>query len=253
MKRFFSLYIIICLAAVPLILSACGIGISSEEERYNNLQNAIQHEEFLLSQMQSISKKYAITDRNPSEIVLTNYALGNISIYDKHGNAIRGFGINNATIYHNWYSLSARDNGIVHIEMETVTRTRQNEFFNSKKTSLHDRSLTINLEPYTGLSFASLNGEKSGTLGYRFENSTEILYPVVTNTTEFAMTRIISRGELGWNTSHTMQHRTFVISYMKIIFEDTTYSNATIMEYRFSAFTWNPYNLDSVYEYGEVL
>lgn len=227
-----------------LILCAtifCACNVSNDVESKDDLQSAIDHNNALYETMQPLSKKYNIIERNIKEIPLQNYTLDSFKVYDKYGVKFAGLLVENKTIYHNWYSIQANENGVINIEMFCVARKPSKLGWESR---VHDRTLTINFEPYNGLFFANIGGERAyKNTRFFTPHSDEILFPVITNVTQFETTKIISSDNYG----------TYVISYIKIIFEDTTYNKATIMEYRFSARTGRTYDFESVFEYGEVL
>jgi len=104
-KKKYVLVIGIFLPLLIVILSCCILIPHSANDEDKIRQQAIEHENYLLAQMQTIENKYNIIERNNEEIVLQNYSLGNVSVYDKNGTSIHGFIIENETIYHNWYSI----------------------------------------------------------------------------------------------------------------------------------------------------
>ncbi len=252
MKKLFSNTILILLSLSFIIpLSACG---DSNNEKSSQKDEIVVRQEFLLEQMKPISKTYSISSRNSEEIVLSNYSLGIIDLYDIYGNSAIGLNINEGrTVFHNWYSLEEDEDGFVQVDMNTVTRFSNNSYFNATKRSKHDRALKINVEPFDNVQFASLDGEDVELYNCFTEESRKILYPVVTKATQFASSKILSKTEGGWNTSHTMQYATYEILYSVISFNDTTYKSATVMQYRFFTGTWSPYEFDSLLNYGEVL
>lgn len=249
-KKKYILVIAIFLPLLIVILSCCILIPNSTNDEDKIRQQAIEHENYLLSQMQTIKNTYNIIERNNEEIVLQNYSLGNVSIYDKNGTSIHGFIIENKTIYHNWYSIQKNNNGIFDITLKTVDRQEsKGNYMNNEPYIIHDRALTINLSPYTSLNFASTNGENEfRNTAYETENSHKIKYDVKTGVTEFEMTRIINIEKGSWNTSHTLQFCTYEVKLIKIIFEDTNYDKATIMEYRFVANGTTSEELDELYE-----
>ncbi|MDE7192031.1 MAG: hypothetical protein K2O35_06155 [Clostridia bacterium] len=241
------LLIILSVLCLGVFFVACS---DSDIDQDGNVNNSdLERQEYLLSQMESISKRYTIVDKNPKEIVLTNYSLGNISIYDMYGNSVAAFGIENKTVYHNWYSIEEDENGSIQIDMNTVTRYLKN--YGSK----YDRALEINLDPFKDIQFASLNGEEERINYYSCfnENTKKLLYPVMTNVTQFVSSKVLSKVASGWNSTHTNQYGYYEILYIVVTFNDTTYRSATIMEYRFIVIEWEPYNFDSLLHYGEVL
>lgn len=244
-KRFLVGILLTCIFCSCLLLCACG-----DDETDKLRQQAIEHENYLLSQMETIENKYQITNRNDDEIVLQNYSLGSVSIYDTYGTSFWSFGIENQTVYHNWYSIQKSDDGIFNIKFETIDRQENRyHYTNNEPYIIHDRALTINLSPYNDFYFASVDGNKEyKNSSYKTENSYKITHEVKTNVTEFETTRILN-VELGnWNSSHTEQFCTYEIQFVKIIFEDTTYNTATIMEYRFRATTFVSEELNEVFD-----
>ena len=232
---------------VPCFLILCSCADDGTDKLR---QQAIEHENYLLSQMETIENKYQITNRNVDEIVLQNYSLGSVSIYDTNGTSFWSFGIENQTVYHNWYSIQKNDEGIFDIKFETIDRQENKyHYVNDEPYIIHDRALTINLSPYNDFYFASVDGNKEyRNSSYETENSYKITHEVKTNATEFETTRILN-VELGdWNSSHTEQFCTYEIQLVKIIFEDTTYNTASIMEYRFRATTFVSEELNEVFE-----
>jgi hypothetical protein len=243
------LFVIFC----AMIFCACGLN-NDTGSKVDPMQTAIDYNNMLYETIQPLNKQYSLTEHNHEEIPLQNYTLGTISVYDKYGVRFAGLGIENKTVYHNWYSIQANENGAIDIGMFSLARTAPNSWSNGLKQTTHGRALIINFEPYNDLFFASVGGEIAyKNMQYFTVHSEEILFPVITNVTQFEMTKIISRGSISWNTSHTLRFRTYVVSYVKIVFEDTTYTNATIAEYRFSATVSSVYEFDSIFEYGEVL
>lgn len=252
MKKILNLMLsFILVLSLGLVFTGCG---NVDNEENNQIDKIIAKQEFLLNQMKSINKTYSITSRNPEEIVLSNYSLGQINLYDIYGNEIIGLNLDEPrTIYHNWYTLEESENGIVQIDMDTITRFSNTRFSNSTKQSKHDRALSVNMEPFNNVKFASLNGEDVEFNNYYIEGGYKILYPVVTNVTQFASSKILRKTANGWNTSHTDQYATYEVLYSIISFYDTSYESATVMEYRFSITTWSPYKFDCLLNYGEVL
>lgn len=240
---------------LPFMLISCLVFCScSDVNKDDSRERAKQHEEYLLSQMLLINNNYSITRRNTEEIVLQNYNLGRVEIYDKHGTSFHAYGIENHTVYHNWYTIEKNNDGVFDIKMTTIDRPEDfSTYYNNELRVIHDRALQINLSPYSSLMFASGNGEdKFRNTAYEFENSSKIKYEVKTEVTMFETTKILNIIEGPWNTSHTLQFCTYEISLIKIIFEDTSYQKASIMEYRFKAQGTVDEDMYSVFETGEV-
>jgi len=250
-KKVFKVFILVISLILVLFncsfLSACSDNDDSDKLR----KQAIEHENYLLAQMQTIDSKYQITNRNVEEIVLQNYSLGIVDVYDTNGVDIGGYIIENHTIYHNWYEIEKNEEGILDIKFETVDRqeNKNSYFSNNKPYIIHDRALSINLSPYNNFSFASANGDNEGRNAvYNTENSYKIQYEVKTNVTEFETTRIVNVVKGPWNSSHTEQFCTYEIKFIKIIFEDLSYNNATIMEYRFTVQTFVDEEYDELFD-----
>lgn len=248
-KKKYAFAMMLFLPVLIAILTICVVIPNLKNKEDNTKQQSIEHEKYLLSQMQTIENKYNIVERNTEEIVLKNYSLGSVSIYDKNGTAIHGFTTENETVYHNWYSIQKNDNGIFDITLKTIDRQeRKNDYTTNGPYIIHDRALTINLSPYVSLNFASVNGKNEfRNAAYETENSYKIKYAVKTGVTEFEMTRIINIEKGSWNTSHTLQFCTYEIKLIKIVFEDTNYDKATIMEYRFIVNGTTYEELDKLY------
>ena len=233
-KKIFNCFAFLIISVISLLNCFFLVGCSNNEDVLR--RQAIEHENYLLAQMQTIESRYQITDRNIEEIVLQNYYLGSVNVYDKNGIDVGGFLIDNHTVYHNWYTINKNEDGNLHIKLETLERQDDNSFINNEPYIIHDRSLSINLEPYVNFNFASENGNREfRNSSYETENSYKIKHEVKTNVTEFETTRIINIERGAWNSSHTNQFCSFEIQLVKVVFDDTTYNSATIMEYRFTA------------------
>ena len=237
------------------ILTCCLLFCScSDIDKDDSREQAKQNEEYLLSQMLPINYKYSIINKNSEEIVLNNYDLGRVEIYDKHGTSFRAYSIENHTVFHNWYIIEKNDDGIFDIMMTTIDRPENfSTYYNNELRVIHDRALQINLSPYSTLMFASGNGEdKYRNTTFEFENSSKIKYAVKTKVTMFETTKILNIIEGPWNTYHTLQFCTYEISLIKVIFEDASYQKASIMEYRFRTEGIVDENMYSVFETGEI-
>ena len=126
---------------------------------------------------------------------MQNYTLGTVSVYDKYGVRFAGLRIENKTVYHNWYSIQANENGAIDIGMFSLARIPNNTSDYVLNQTAHDRTLTINFKSYNDLFFASVGGEVvDKNTQYFTKHSDEILFPVVKNATQFETTKIISRG-----------------------------------------------------------
>jgi hypothetical protein len=232
-----------------MLFCACDL-----DTNVDSLQYAIDYNNMLYDAMQPVNSKYNITERNLEEIALQNFSLGTIKVYDKYGVRFSRLAVENKTVFHNWYSIKADENGIIEVNIFNFNRTDSFAWMNEICHTVHDRALTINFQPYNDLLFASVEGEVAyKNTQYFTAHSDEILFPVIINVTQFEMTKIISRGNIFWNSNQTSRFRTYVISLIKIVFEDTTYTNGTILEYNFSITVSSVYDFDSVFEYGEVL
>lgn len=100
-KKKYVFTMMIFMPVLIAILTICVVIPNLKGKEDNAKQQSIEHEKYLLSQMQTIENKYNIVERNNKEIVLKNHSLGSVSIYDKNGTARHGFTIENETIYHN--------------------------------------------------------------------------------------------------------------------------------------------------------
>lgn len=235
-KHYFYRYFIVIVSIFVMTINVLFLSACSNDEDDLRKQ-AIEHENYLLAQMQTIENKYQITNRNQEEITLQNYSLDRVAIYDKNGVEVGGFLIDNHTVYHNWYEIEKNDSGILNVVFETVDREEdKNTLANNLPYIIHDRAMSIDLAPYKTLSFASANGDnETRNASYTTENSDKIKYEVKTNVYEFETTRILNVVKGDWNSTHTLQFCTYEIQIVRVVFDDTTYTSGIIMEYRFTA------------------
>lgn len=235
-KHYFYKYFIVIVSIFVITINVLFLSACSNDE--DDLRKAaIEHENYLLAQMQTIENKYQITNRNQEEITLQNYSLNRVAVYDKKGVEVGGFLIDNHTVYHNWYEIEKNDNGLLNVVFETVDREEdKNTLTNNLPYIIHDRAMSIDLAPYNILSFASANGDSEfRNASYTTENSDKIKYDVKTNVSEFETTRILNVVKGDWNSTHTLQFCTYEVQLVRVVFDDTTYTNGIIMEYRFTA------------------